>query len=119
MALRRLGIIALLVPLGTMSGCGCGASKADVQKMRRMLDGQLPNGSSQSQVVKFLEEKHISPGKLVDAEDPKHRGLRQLGATATNFLGSEPTMWIEFYFDGSGILVDSTITNSCGPPDGY
>jgi hypothetical protein len=102
-----------------MAGCGCGASKADVQKMRLTFDTELPIGSSESQVVKFLDGRHISHGEPLDAPDPKHRGLRQLGTTITNYWGSEPTLYVNFYFDTSGKLVESTVSNACGRPEGY
>jgi hypothetical protein len=117
MLLRKPIIFILLTASVVMAGCACGASTNGVEKMGRRVESELPIGSTEAQVAKFLDQmdvKHGEPMVSTYDENPRHRGLLQTGGTIENFWHSEPSMYLNFYFDKDGKLVESTVTNACG-----
>jgi hypothetical protein len=85
--------------------------------MGREVEKELPLGSTEAQVEKFLNDRHLvhgPPSVMPDDAGPRYRNLRQTGGTIENSWHSEPAMWISFYLDANGKLVESTIMNACG-----
>ena len=99
-----------------LARCSCGVSKAEIQEMGHTVETQLPIGSTEAQVSKFLYDRHIehrTPSIVPEDPVPRYRQLRKIGATIENFWGSEPAMYVAFYFD-KGKLVESRVSNACG-----
>jgi len=85
--------------------------------MGRRIEKQLPISSTEAQVEKFLGEMQLQPGPVhVDRQDPirRYRQLRQTGVTVETPGHNEPAMYLEFYFDRRGKLVESVVRNACG-----
>jgi len=99
-----------------MAGCACGSGADGVRKMVARLEKELPLGSSEAQAAKFLDDLKVPHGEpILDSYDdlPRRRRLRKTGGTIENFWGSEPAMYLDFYFD-DGKLVESRVRNACG-----
>jgi len=106
----------LLTTSITMAGCACGSGADGVRKMVARLEKELPLGSSEAQAAKFLDDLKVPHGEpILDSYDdlPRRRRLRKTGGTIENFWGSEPAMYLDFYFD-DGKLVESRVRNACG-----
>ena len=119
MRLSRALTILLVTAFVATGGCGfgCGASKDEVLQTGREVEKELPLGSTEAQVEKFLNDRHLvhgAPYKVTDDPASRYRNLRQVGGTIENSWHSEPAIWISFYLDANGKLVESTIMNACG-----
>ena len=115
---RVFVLLALLMPAPVAGQWGsCGAKKDQVLLMGRKIEMDLPIGSTESQVTKSLGEMQLQPGPMhLDSKNPirRSRKLRQTGVTVETPAHNEPAMYLEFYFDKRGRLVESVITNACG-----
>ena len=111
-------ILTLLVPVNWAVQWGpCGAKKNEVLQMGRKIEQEIPLGSTEAQVAKFLDEMQLQHGDaLVDRQDPvrRYRKLRQTGAVVETPAHNEPAMYLQFYFDKRGKLVESVVRNACG-----
>jgi hypothetical protein len=116
--LARLSLLlAVLLPAPIAAQWGpCGAKEDEVLQMGRKIEKELPLGSSEAQVAKFLDDMQLQHGPAhVNRHDPvrRYRRLRQTGATIETPAHNEPAMWVSFYFR-KGKLVESVVENSCG-----
>ena len=111
-------LLALLMPAPLAGQWGsCGAKKDQVLLMGRKIEKELPIGSTEMQVTKSLGEMQLQPGPVhLDRQNPirRYRKLRQTGVTVETPAHNEPALYLEFYFDKRGRLVESVITNACG-----
>jgi hypothetical protein len=116
--LIRSVLLLLLIPGATGAQWGpCGAKKDEVLQLGRRMEKELPLGSTEAQVSKFLEGMQLDPGKAaVNRHEPvrRYRKLRQMGAMMETPAHNEPAMYLNFYFDRRGKLVESIIRNACG-----
>jgi hypothetical protein len=82
----------------------------------RKVEKELPLGSTESQVAKFLDDMHLSHRQPSPVRDGarRYRKLRQMGATIETPAHNEPAIWLEFYFDKRGKLVEVVVDNACG-----
>ena len=84
--------------------------------MGQRIEKELPLGSTASQVAKFLDEMqlmHGSPAKIRGGSR-SYRKLLGMGATIETPAHNEPAIYLNFYFDKRGKLVESVIDNACG-----
>jgi hypothetical protein len=118
MLISKLLIVSLLLAAPVAADRDrCGATKDEVLQIGRRIEKELPLGSTESQVAKFLDDMHLMHKEpWVFRNDPvrRYRKLRQTGATIENSSHTEPVMYLQFYFDKNGKLVESLVTNACG-----
>ena len=118
MLIHSLLLLGFLIPAPITAQWGpCGAKKDEVLQMGRKVEKELPLGSTEAQVAKFLDDMQLQHGRAhVDRRDPvrRYRRLRQTGATIETPAHNEPAMYLQFYFDKRGKLVESVVWNSCG-----
>jgi hypothetical protein len=118
MLVRSLLLLVLLLPVPALTQWGpCGAKKDEVLRMGQRVEKELPPGSTESQVAKFLDNMHLRHGTpSVVRDDPvrRYRKLRQTGATIETPSHNEPAMYLQFYFDKRGKLVEFVVWNACG-----
>jgi len=118
MLARLFLLFAILLPAPIAAQWGpCGAKKDEVLQMGRKMENELPLGSTEAQVAKFLDDMQLQYSKAnVDRSDPvrRYRRLRQTGATIETPAHNEPAMYVQFYFDKRGKLVESVVRNACG-----
>ena len=116
--LIRSFMLLLLVPASIAAQWGpCGAKKDEVLQMGRKIEKELPLGSTEAQVARFLDDMQLPHGKPQrDRHDPvrRYRKFRQTGATILTPARNEPAMYVQFYFDKRARLVESVVTNACG-----
>ena len=115
--LVRLSLLILMVTLSASAQWGpCGAKKDEVLQMGRKVEKELPLGSTESQVAKFLDDMHLVHGQAspVHGGARRYRKLREMGATIETPTHNEPAIWLEFYFDKRGKLVEAVVDNACG-----
>jgi hypothetical protein len=95
----------------------CGARRDEVLQLGRKIEKELPLGSTEAQVAKFLDRMQLDHGKAsVNRHDPvrRYRKLRQMGSMIETPAHNEPAMYLSFYFDRRGKLVEFYVDNSCG-----
>ena len=118
MLLRSFLLLFLLVAAPVAAQWGpCGAKKDEVLQLGRRMEKELPLGSTEAQVAKFLEGMQLDPGKAaLNRHDPvrRYRKLRQMGSMIETPAHNEPAMYLSFYFDKRGQLVESIVRNACG-----
>jgi hypothetical protein len=111
-------LVFLLLPASVATQWGpCGATKDEVLQMGHNVEKQLPFGSTEAQVTKFLDDMHLQHCDAhVDRHDPvrRHRKLRQTGATIETAQHNEPAMYLQFYLNNRGKLVEWRVWNACG-----
>jgi len=118
MLIRSFMLLLLSVPTLIAPQWGpCGAKKDEVLQMGRKIEKELPLGSTEAQVARFLDDmqlQHRPP--QIKRDDPvrRYRKFRQTGATIVTPARNEPAMYLQFYFDKRARLVESVITNACG-----
>jgi hypothetical protein len=115
--LVRLSLLILMVTVSASAQWGpCGAKKDEVRQMGRRVEKELPLGSTVSQVAKFLDDMQLVHGQpsRVYGGPRRYRKLRGIGATIETPAHNEPAIWLTFYFDKRGKLVESVVTNACG-----
>jgi outer membrane protein assembly factor BamE (lipoprotein component of BamABCDE complex) len=116
MLIRPLLLAVLLLPASVLAQWGpCGARKDEVLLMGRQIEKEVPLGSTEAQVAKFLGDMHLQHSAAhVDRHDPvrRYRRFRQLGATIETTSHNEPAMYLQFYFDKRGKLVESVVRNA-------
>jgi hypothetical protein len=118
MVLRSIVILFLLVHAPVVAQWGrCGAEKEEVLQMGRKIEKELPLGSTKVQVAKVLEDMHLQPSQpsVVHGGSRRYRRLRQMGATIETPAHNEPAIYLQFYLDKRGKLVEFAVTNACGP----
>jgi hypothetical protein len=95
----------------------CGATKDQVLQMGRKVEKELPLGSTEEQVAKFLDDMQLQHGDAhVERDDPvrRYRRLRQMGVTIETAQHNEPAMYLKFYFNNNRKLVEWVLKNACG-----
>ena len=116
--LIRSFMLLLLVPASIAAQWGpCGARKDEVLQMGRKIEKELPLGSTEAQVARFLEDMQLPHAQpRIDRRDPvrRYRQFRQTGATILTPARNEPAMYLQFHFDKRARLVESVVTNACG-----
>ena len=116
--LFRLSLLILLSAVAATAQWGpCGAKKDEVLRLGQRIEKELPLGSTESQVAKFLDEMHLVHGR--SSEVPagsarRYRKLLQMGATIETPAHNEPAIYLQFFFDKRGRLVESVVDNACG-----
>ena len=94
----------------------CGAKKDEVLRTGQRIEKDLPLGSTESQVAKFLDDMNLVHGRpsVVRYGARRYRKLRQMGATIETPAHNEPAIYLQFFFDKRGKLVESVVSNACG-----
>ena len=118
MLIRSFMVFLLFVPATSAAQWGpCGAKRDEVLQMGRRIEKELPYGSTEEQVAKFLDGMQLQHGQAgVDRHEPlrKYRRLRQMGSTIETPAHNEPAMYLKFYFDRRRKLVEWNVRNACG-----
>ena len=114
----RLLLLFVFLPSLVAGQLGrCGATENDLRQIGHKVEVELPLGSTLAQVNKFLDGMQLPHGHArVESDDPvrRYRKLRQMGTTIENAQHTEPSIYLQFYFNKRGRLVEAVAQNACG-----
>jgi len=110
--MRQPLIILLLSVWVASAACGCPLNEAQVHKLGRRIETELPLGSTTAQVTKFLDDMHLNHGCCLEIFDTdRYRKLEQIEGNVEGF--GEPGGRLIFFVQ-DGKLVEWWVESECG-----